>query len=443
MFLLIHLAALSLPSGAPTQTAVLSGTVQDTGGKPLSNATVYIRSASPRHGTSVLCPYDHPDCKRSAVTDEKGHFEISGLDPELVFNLLTMADGYTPALTRSVVDPKTGPVSLYLKPNDLAKRDPKLVLLGRIHDEKGKPVARAIVRPVQFSKGGTGGPALGRKGYDALAVTDKGGQFRLGVPESDIRLIVHVTAPGFAPRMLEGLSPGPDGKNDGTLVRGAIVSGRVVQKDVPLPGVAVGLAQVDRSVRKWLGEFTIATDENGCFRIPNVPPDETYVLYGKMADLAARGATELRRLHTEAGANVLLAGDLEVEPGVRLSGRVQLSDGKPVPANTRVVVRPEAAYDYQEIVADKEGRFAFAGLRPGQVYSLVVAPMNGYHISAKNGSYELLSGSRLLGTITADTDGLCFLLDPGPRQRPASVDHEAYRRQKEAPLQGAPEESKK
>jgi protocatechuate 3,4-dioxygenase beta subunit len=442
MFVLIHLAILSLPAAAPTQTAAVSGSVQDTDGKPLSNATVYVRSASPRHGTSVLCQYDHPDCRKSAVTDEKGHFEVSGLDPDLLFKFLAVADGHHPVLSRSFVDPKLSPVTLSLKANDFTKRDPKLILSGRIRDEKGKPVARVTIHPVEFWKGRTGGAAIERKGFDVLAVTDKDGQFRLGVPEAEITLMVHVTAPGFAPRMLEGLSPGPDG-NDVTLYRGVIVSGRVVKKDMPLAGVGVGLATVERREGNWLTEFTVATDENGCFRIPNVPTDETYVLYGKMADLASRGATELRQLHTEAGANALLAGDLEVEPGVRLSGHVRLSDGKPVPENTRLVVSREAARDYQEVVADKDGRFAFTGLRPREVYGLSPLRVAGYHVSEKNASYELLNGTRLLGTVDADIDGLCLLLDPGRSQRPTKVDHAEYRRRRAAPLQGVSEEPKK
>jgi protocatechuate 3,4-dioxygenase beta subunit len=442
MFALIHLAVLSLPAAAPTQTATLSGTVQDTEGKPISNATVHIRSASPRHGTSVLCPYDHPDCRKSAVTDGQGRFEIAGLDSKLLFKFLTVADGHQPVLSPSFVDPKAGPVRMSLKTNDLTKRDPKLVLSRRIRDEKGRPVARAIITPVLFEKGRTGEAAIERKGFDTLAVTDKDGLFRLGVPEADITLDVRVTAPGLAPRILGKLSPGPDG-DDLILFRGVIVSGRVVKKGVPLAGVAVGLAQVDRGPRKWLGEFKVATDENGCFRIPNVAPDEEYVLYGKMPDLAAQGATELRHIRTEESGSVLLTEDLEVEAGVRLSGRVRLSDGKPVPDNTRVIVYREAARDYQEVVADKEGRFIFTGLRPGEVYSLYTARVDGYRVSEKNASYELLNGTGLLGTINADTEGLCLLLDPGQPQRSTNMDRDEYRRRKQSPLRGAPDEAKK
>jgi hypothetical protein len=334
-------------------------------------------------------------------------------------------------------------VSISLKPNDLSKRDPKLVLSGRVRDEKGKAVARAVIAPVLFWKGSSGqGGNLESKGFDALAVTDEAGQFRLRVPEADISVLVQVTAPGFAPRKFDKLPPGPDG-TDLTLFRGVIVSGRVVKKGVPLPGVAVGLSQVNRQPHKWLGEFKVATDDNGCFRIPNVPLEEAYVLYGKMPDLAAQGATELRHVRTDASGSVLLTEDLEVEPGVRLSGRVRLSDGTPMPENTRVIVYREAARDYQEIVADKEGRFAFTGLRPGEVYSLYTARVDGYHVSEKNASFELLNGSRLLGTIRADTEGLCLLLDPGRPQRPTNFDRDEYRRRKESPLQGAVEESKK
>jgi hypothetical protein len=90
-----------------------------------------------------------------------------------------------------------------------------------------------------------------------------------------------------------------------------------------------------------------------------------------------------------------------------------LADGKPVPAGTRVLLSREEAWDIQQAVVDKEGRFAFTGLPPEQ-YGLTVN-VEGYHLSPKNASMDLLNDFQLLGVVREEPVGLRLLLEPGPR----------------------------
>ena len=135
-------------------------------------------------------------------------------------------------------------------------------------------------------------------------------------------------------------------------------------------------------------------------------------------------------------------GDVEVKAGHKLSGRVVLADGKPVPAGTRVLLSREEAWDSAQTVVDKEGRLSFAGL-PSETYSLNVN-VKGYHLSPKNASVDLLNGFRLLGVVREDTTGLRLLLEPGPEptreNRSDGKFWEEYRQRREAPLRGAPGE---
>lgn len=358
----------------------------------------------------------------------------------MVFRLLAVAEGYTPALLPKAADPAAGPVAFTLTPHDLDKRDPALVLRGRVLDENGKPVPQAVVEPFGFRRGDRG-QFGGLKGFDPLAVTNQKGEFRLGVPEKGLAVSVQVSAPFKAPRKFHKLEAGPPPR-DLTLLEGVTVRGRVVRGGKPLAGVAVGAAQKDRNVETFVGDFQAATNPTGAFEIRNVPAGDALVLYGLLSSLGKHGAVATREVRTGKSGSVSDVGDLEVKPGHRLSGRVVLADGKPVPAGTRVLLGREEAWDTAQAVADREGRFTFAGL-PAEQYTLSVN-VKGYHLSPKNASTDLLNGFRLLGVVRADIPDLRVLLEsgPGPEWGPPRSDakfYEEYKRRSTAPLRGVPE----
>src|SRR5438270_4884174 len=85
---------------APTERPSLDGRVVTTGGKPIAGAHVLIASAAVRQGTSPLCPSCYADCQKRAQTDKDGRFRIASVDPELVFNVLVVADGFRPTFAK-------------------------------------------------------------------------------------------------------------------------------------------------------------------------------------------------------------------------------------------------------------------------------------------------------------------------------------------------------
>jgi hypothetical protein len=117
-----------------------------------------------------------------------------------------------------------------------------------------------------------------------------------------------------------------------------------------------------------------------------------------------------------------------------------LSDGKPVPAGTRVLISRQEAWDSQQALVEKDGSFAFTGLPPEQYGLSARAP--GYHVSPTNASFDLLNPFGLLGTVRADISGLRLLCDTGempPRQPNWDKQRaEEYERRKNAPLRGVP-----
>ena len=70
----------------------LAGRVLTAGDKPVAGAHVMIDSAAVRQGTSPLCPSCYADCRKRAETDQDGQFRIASVDPELLFNVLVVAE---------------------------------------------------------------------------------------------------------------------------------------------------------------------------------------------------------------------------------------------------------------------------------------------------------------------------------------------------------------
>ena len=133
--MLVFVIAAFLCDAPASKGLTLSGKVTDKSGRPLSKATVFIRTAAPARGSASSDRPATPDCAKSAVTNAKGQFALKDLDPELVFRLLAVAEGYTPAFLPKPADPTAGPVSFTLTPHDLDKRNPALMLKGRVLDE--------------------------------------------------------------------------------------------------------------------------------------------------------------------------------------------------------------------------------------------------------------------------------------------------------------------
>ena len=136
-------------------------------------------------------------------------------------------------------------------------------------------------------------------------------------------------------------------------------------------------------------------------------------------------------MKTGAHGSTLDVGDVEVHPGHRLTGRLVLADGKPVPPGTRVLASRDEAWDSQTATVGPDGRFAFTGV-PEERVSLT-ASVRGYHPSPRNASFDLLNPFGLLGMIEGDVEDLRFLLDPGQRpayRRLTAEENAEYRRRR-------------
>jgi len=399
---------------------------------PLSEATVFIFTAGPRAGTSTFCPSCYPDCRKSATTGREGKFKIETLDPNLLFRLLVVAKDHKPQFLTKV-DPFKGPVSVTLDTLEHDKFGPKQTLSGRVLDLEGKPLFGAAVN-FDFFMGEEANCGGQCDGVDLVAVSDREGNFLLTSQKKFDWMTVIVEARGFARRKFFRLAS--NGTHDLKLTEGANVTGRIVKDGKPLKGVGVGLVSVDRS-ENFTGNFEVAADDNGRFVFVNVPPYQHYFIYGLMDSVKQFGCVPAKRLRVTADGSTKDVSELAVVPGLRLTGRVVLSDSQPIPPRTRVVVGRQDAWDSQAVELDANGRFEVKGLAAESYgISLRVA---GYMMSLKNKSLDRLNGDSLVGRIEEDADVL-ILLEPGHFQPPdfrKGIPNGEEMQPRDKPLRGA------
>lgn len=391
----------------------LSGKVLGDDGKPVPGARVMMYTAAVRTGTSPMCPSCWVDCAKSATTSAGGAFIIKSLDPQLLFRVLVVAEGFKPTFLEKV-DPAAGAVEAKLAkvPADLA---PAKVLRGKVSDFLGRPVVGATVHPWGARRDGR--RWWGRvDGVDAVAITNAKGEFALVCDAAGDELDLEVDARGLAVARFALLPAGPT-VHALKLGEGATVTGRLVTKDgQPLAGVEVGMVSADRGVEQFAGPYRVGTDAAGRFTFSNVVPDRDYFVYGAMTALAGRGAASVKTVAVGDHGSTASAGDLSVGPAYRLSGRIVLSDGKLLPPGTRVMLSRDSAWDSQNVEAAGDGTFSFEGVPPERVS--VGVRVKGYHVSDANESLDRLNRLSLEGMVDGDVTDLRVQLDPGPGQPP-------------------------
>jgi hypothetical protein len=406
-FGLFYCGAITAAAAEPAHARPdLTGTVQDDRGIPISNAKVFIYTAAPKEGAGILCPSCYADCRKSAQTDASGRFKITSLDPSLLFRILAVANNFQPSFVGQV-DPAVKPIGITLKPARTgigAKQQAK----GRVFGLKGTPVQGAVVSLRGVTRGSSTQYG-GNETFDQVAVSDENGDFVITGGEEFDSISATVEAAGYA----HGIIPRvPAGRSVTKiqLTQGASLTGRLMKGGRPLPGIEIGTCGANREAGSYVGDFTLATDKDGRFLFVNLPPNRDYFVYAKMESLGAAGAVPAKRIRITGDGTTVKVGDLNVIKGSTLAGQVRLSDGKPVPPKTRVLLSREEAWDSVQATVTGDGQFEIHGVPPDPV-SLSVR-VKGYRFSKSNWSLDRMNGS-LKGILRGDKTNLVIELEPG------------------------------
>jgi hypothetical protein len=368
--------------GRPT----LSGFVRNAEGKPIQGALVFVSTARPRQGTSTTCPSCYLDCRKRATTRADGAFEISSLDPSLLFQVGAAADGYVATFARDV-DPSAGRLGLSLVPEPEAPSSPRQLMRGRIVDADGQPVVGALVDPIGYRLDGDGPSPSWSENFGPFGVspTVSGtrGQFTFVLPQPADSLYVSVDGRGLAPKTFGRVATGADER----VLRmgvGRTIRGRLLRGEQPISHATVGVAQLSRNSETFVGERTAETDGQGRFLLLNIPPDEPLVLYGKVGGMGEESVLGEREIDAAPEGDVADLGAVGAVAGVILSGKVILEDGKPLPQKTRIAVSRLRAWDTVEAELSATGEFRLGPFPMESVELSIRVP--GYELSTENAS---------------------------------------------------------
>jgi uncharacterized GH25 family protein len=386
----------------------LKGRVVHDDGSPVPKATVFIYTAGPKEGTSSLCPSCYADCRKQAKTDADGRFTIESLDPALLFRLLIVAPRHQSQFVPKV-NPATAEAKVTLKSLDPEALKSPNRITGVVIDQNGKPVAGAVIAPEGVKFGAQTRWGGSDEFVDPVAATDDQGHFLMQCKDVVIAVHAVVEARNAAKRWVE-LSPGQD--HFIRLQEGATVTGQIERDGKPLKDVMVGLVTKDREAGKYFHCDEIATDVSGRFMLFNVPPEREFVWFATMSSMAGQGAVKLKTFTTGKTGTQVDLGKLQVEPAYRISGRVVLTDDKPVPAGTRITLGREDAWDTQESKLAADGHFEIANV-PAESVGLSVR-VRGYTFSTRNPSRDY--SGRITGRVDKDISDLTLLMDPGDRR---------------------------
>ena len=371
----------------------LTGKVTSAEGEPIAQATVFVYTAKPRVGFPVVDPFCYADCQKKTATDASGKFVITALDPGLVFKVLVVAEGYQPKFAPDV-DPHKSPldVELNLKPKLLAGY---AVLRGQVVDAQGKPVAGAVVTPFGFSKSRIDQNAEGsRPGFD---VTNARGEFLIIGNKGYLGFILQVEGRGFAEIIVDRLPTG-DTMHTITLTEGTTVTGRIVSEGKPVAGIVVGLLPLS-SGRSGFGTTDerngrkIATDRDGRFTFANVQANSICYLSTLMRGTEKPGGAIQTEVVTVSGdGTVKDLGDLGLKPTHQITGRLILTDGKLVPASTKINLGREYTRDGQFGIVGEDGSFHFEGVPEGGIHLYMESPVTAWPLNAIDCNRRMQAG---------------------------------------------------
>jgi hypothetical protein len=409
-------AVATIASAAETKVA-LQGSVSGPGPRPIAGARVFVYTAQPREGVGSACPSCYPECGKSAVTDRKGRFTIAGLSDRLLYRLLVVADGHVPEF-RTSVDPIAGPIEQVLRVRTSTPGPGLRRTIGHVVNSRGEPVAGATIMTRGIGvrrEDGAEGMMFGDFGrinarIDPVTITDTRGEFVLTGPDSISNWIVHVKARDLAPRVFPEVKAG----GDAGLLRletGALVTGTVSRDGKPAPGVVLGMRMVGGDATSSVDPDTIATDDRGRFEFWNVPANDDYAFSGVIGSM---GSWALRTIVRTVGESdsVTRLPPLSLERGFRLRGRLSLSDAKPLPQGTELMLARTLGGKPLRIALDTDGHFELEGMPPETVQLMV--RVRGYHIAPALARDVVTTKYGVRIAMLRDREDVAIVLDPDP-----------------------------
>lgn len=364
------------PTLGLTPATEIRGRVLDSKGSALPGARLAafsLRREATSHAAFRLDP-----AEGRATSGAGGAFAVSGLEPGRDYELRVSRAGH--AAVRLQVTAPAAELVVRVAPGRAA--------FGRVIDDDDRGVEGA---EVILTAAGARAPSPGAGQEDAgnRGTSDARGRFTVPqVPAEEVEITV--LKEGFAPLRVRGVEIPREGRDSvdlGTFVLApdAVLAGRVVDPegeaiaDVPIFAVSPKFDPdaFDDPVGDLLSRRPpdARTDADGWFRLSSLSPGDRMHLFAGGIDHVGTWVKHLE---------VPLAEPLTIvlEPGLRVAGRVVDAGGSPISGAELQLTWEKrlTGLDVPTGRADKlrrsdvEGRFAFGGLRAGEVTLETWAP---------------------------------------------------------------------
>ena len=353
---------------------VIQGLVRDSAGEPLTQVRVV---ASPSLGVAVS-GWDTGLQSIETKTDARGAFRIEGVGAGL-YSLRATAHGFGSAYKSDVRPGAT--VNLMARPGSW--------LAGRVIDPKGVPVRGALVRAEKEPQ---------FWGSSSVETTDAEGRFDIPGLDAGTYSVVARHA-DFAPGIVTGVAVDVEGRADLSigLSAGTAITGRLVDpEERPLAGrVAAQEIAGQPMARGLIDLLRTEAGADGRFRIERFPPG-SYAL----GVLAPRFAGRRVEAEVSGAEPVVDLGDIALEQGLAIRGRVRSSAGGPI-ADAEIAT---GSFDMMRggVMVDTrsgpDGSFVLAGVLPGPT-----------QVNVKASGYASVNAK----TMTAGEEPVDVILTPG------------------------------
>jgi hypothetical protein len=188
-----------------------------------------------------------------------------------------------------------------------------------------------------------------------------------------------------------------------TLIRGASLQGRLLHDGNPVANAEIRFNDIYQSAT--------LTEDEGRFFFGHLTPNESNHLYGKWDLLAVAGAVPRTNVQTGENGSTNDIGDLNLKSVSEVAGRIRLSDGKPIPANSHYFLADAAMAGSSPLSVSSDGSFHFVAV-PGDNVSIFLR-VSGYQLTPRDSM--LKSGTVTNITVVPNMTNLVIEMKPVSR----------------------------
>jgi hypothetical protein len=389
-------------------------------------ATVLVTYAQQKTNFESSISTRYPLLPKRTQTDSQGNFKIESLDARWLYFGYVMAPGCK-LQQLNLFDPTTGPLNVSLEAAS-TNVPPDRVIHGRVIDADGNPISGALIDIERTTRNGQ--MISLAQDLDCFSVSDAAGNFVIYGKTPFTAAGGEVEASGYAKAwveqwpsdainqewsrsgsMPEGLFPYTKPLHEITLIRGAALRGRLVQAGRPVAKAEIRINRCGAGSDCWFWGDSVLTDDLGRFLFAHQPPDQSWFICGSWDLPATAGMVPQTSVKIGADGSTNDIGDLNLQSVSNVAGRISLSDGKPLPANSTYSLSDAAMGRSSTSRLGADGSFQFAAV-PGDEISIFLR-VAGYQLTPRD--FMLQSGTVTNITVVPNMTNLVIELKPASR----------------------------